>query len=137
MKRFIRTFILSLWLSWGLQAAELGQVSSEQLQQFQHNQQALVVDIRTAAEWQSTGIITDSKKLQSFDKDGQFDVVAWTAALNQLKTSPEQPVILVCRSGNRSQKVGQLLVQQGMPNVYHLSSGIQGWIKSGLPVKSD
>lgn len=137
MKRFALNCLCFLLPVFGLQAAELGQVSSEQLQQLQQTQQALVVDIRTAAEWQSTGIIADSKKLQSFDKDGQFDVTAWTAALNGLKTRPDQPVVLVCRSGNRSHKVGQLLVQQGVPNVYHLSNGIQGWITSGLPVKPD
>lgn len=135
LKSFI-LFLLSL-VAPGLLAAELGQVTAEQLQAMQQAEHALVVDIRTEAEWQASGVIPNSHKLQSFNKDGQFDSAKWLADLQKLKTSPEQPVILVCRSGNRSSKVGEFLTQQGMTNVYHLSNGIQSWIKSGHPVKSD
>lgn len=130
---FLLLSLASPWLS----AAELGQVSAEQLQAMQQNQQALVVDIRTEAEWQSTGIIPNSMKLQSFNGEGEFDSAKWLADLQKMKTSPEQPVILVCRSGNRSSKVGEFLIQQGMTKVYHLNNGIQSWIKSGHPVKPD
>ncbi len=118
-------------------AAKLGQVFSEQLQTMQRNDHALIIDIRTEAEWHATGIIPGSQKLQSFNSDGQFDSAKWLADLQKLKTSPDQAVILVCRSGNRSDKVGEFLVRQGMPNVYHLNNGIQSWIKSGHPVKPD
>ncbi|MDD1620300.1 MAG: rhodanese-like domain-containing protein [Methylococcaceae bacterium] len=117
--------------------AELGQVSVGQLQPMRQNDHALVIDIRTEAEWHATGIIPGSQKLQSFNNDGQFDAEKWLADLQKLKTSPDQPVILVCRSGNRSGKVGEFLVRQGMPNVYHLNNGIQSWIKSGNPVEPD
>lgn len=124
-------------LSGTIAAKELGLVSAEQLQTMQQNDHALVVDIRTDAEWHATGIIPNSQKLQSFNSDGQFDSAKWLADLQKLKTSPEQTVILVCRSGNRSGKVGEFLTRQGMPNVYHLNNGIQSWIESGHPLKPD
>lgn len=117
--------------------AELGQVSAEQLQSMQQNDNALVIDVRTETEWQATGVIPGSQKLQSFNSDSQFDAEKWLADLQKLKTSPDQAVILVCRSGNRSGKVGEFLVRQGMPNVYHLNNGLQSWIKSGYPLKPD
>ena len=120
------------------QANELQTVTPEQLLDMQQNQHALVVDIRTAAEWQASGVIANSQKLQSFDPQGKFDQDKWLAELEKLKSSPDQPVILVCRSGNRSGNVGTLLSDKiGMQNVYHLQNGLQAWIKSGHPVSPD
>ena len=113
-------------------AAELGNLSPDQVLDMQRNDHALVVDVRTPAEWQSTGIIADSYKLQAFDATGNFDADAWVVQLQKLKTSPNQPIILVCRSGNRSGKVGEVLTQKlGMTRVYHLSNGLQSWFNSG------
>ncbi len=130
-------FLLLSLITSTIRAAGLGEVSAEQLQALQQNEHALVIDVRTEPEWQATGIIPGSQKLQSFTRDGQFDSAKWLADLQKLKTSPDQPVILVCRSGNRSSKVGEFLIQQGMPKVYHLTNGIQSWIKSGRPVQPD
>lgn len=124
-----------LFCSNALPADEVTGVSPEQLLDMQQNQHALVVDIRNEAEWQSSGVIADSRKLQSFDSQGHFDADKWLADLEKMKSSPDQPVILVCRSGNRSGKVGALLAQQlGMKNIYHLNNGLQSWLNSGHPV---
>ncbi len=133
------SFILTIICFYNLaQANELQTVTPEQLLDMQQNQHALVVDIRTAAEWQASGVIANSQKLQSFDPQGKFDQDKWLAELEKLKSSPDQPVILVCRSGNRSGNVGTLLSDKiGMQNVYHLQNGLQAWIKSGHPVSPD
>ena len=116
-------------------ATELQNVTPEQLLEMQQNQNALIVDIRTVAEWQASGIISNSYKLQSFDKEGKFDHEKWLTDLEKLKSSPAQPVILVCRSGHRSAKVGAFLTEQlGMENVYHLENGLKAWIESGHAV---
>jgi rhodanese-related sulfurtransferase len=128
-------FLLAIF-SCGLQAIELGLVSAEQLQSLQQHNQALVVDIRTASEWQTTGTIPNSHKLQAYAADGSFDAEKWLADLHKLKSSADQQIILVCRSGNRSRKLGELLVQKGENNIYHLGDGIQGWIKSGYPINN-
>ncbi|MGZ4958047.1 MAG: rhodanese-like domain-containing protein [Methylomonas sp.] len=134
-------FTSALWAeapakSSGTTAIEPRTVTAEQLQALQQNDRALIVDIRTEPEWQATGIIPGSQKLQSFNGDGQFDEQKWLADLQKLKATPDQSVILVCRSGNRSRKVGEFLIQQGVPNVYHLNDGIQSWINSGHPVQN-
>lgn len=138
MKSRLALFWLACLFAARLFANELGQVTAEELLALQQNGNALVVDVRTAPEWQATGVIANSQKLESFDSNGHFDQEKWLADLEKLKASPDQPVILVCRSGNRSGKIGQLLTEQlGMKNVYHLSNGIQSWIKAGHPVKPD
>ena len=135
MKKSLTILLTGLLFSAQLLADDLKTVTPEQLLDMQHNKNALVIDVRTEAEWQSSGLISDSHKLQSFDDQGKFDQEKWLANLEKLKSSPDQPVILVCRSGNRSGKVGAFLTQQkGMSHVYHLENGLQAWLKSGYPV---
>ncbi|QPK65082.1 rhodanese-like domain-containing protein [Methylomonas sp. LL1] len=135
MKKSLTLLLAGLLFSAQLLADELKSVSPEQLLDMQQNRNALVIDVRTEAEWQASGVISNSHKLQSFDNQGAFDQNPWLASLEKLKSSPDQPVILVCRSGNRSGKVGALLARQlGMKNIYHLENGLQSWIKSGHPL---
>ena len=129
-------FALLLFASCSVIAAELGQLNPDQLQSLQQQKNPLIVDVRTPSEWQASGIIPNSHKLQGFDSNGQFDAAQWLADLEKLKTSPDQPVVLVCRSGNRSSKIGAILTEQGQNNIYHLNTGIQGWIQSGKPVQA-
>ena len=56
------------------------------------------------------------------------------------------PIILICRSGQRSKEAGELLIQEGFANVYNITTGfegelddkhqrstINGWRFDGLP----
>ncbi|MDD2760454.1 MAG: rhodanese-like domain-containing protein [Methylomonas sp.] len=116
-------------------ASDLQNVTPEQLREMQDHQNALIIDVRTDTEWQASGVISNSHKLQAFDADGKFDQQKWLTDLEKLKSSKDQAVILVCRSGKRSAKVGAFLAGQlGMKNVYHLENGLQSWIASGHPV---
>ena len=99
-------------------------------------QNALVIDIRTPQEWQSTGIIPGSHPVKFFDKNGKYDTDQWLTAVKQLQSSPDQEIILVCRSGGRSGKVGNLLTQKlNMPNISHLQNGIFSWIREKRPTE--
>ena len=49
--------------------------------------------------------------------------------------SPENEIILICRTGNRSGIMAKTLAMQlGYVMVYNVSKGITGWIKDGMPV---
>ena len=117
-----------------LSAAELVNITPEQLQTMQ-KQNALVIDIRTEKEWAESGTIPESIKIQYFDKEGKYDSEQWLTQLNTHRRSSNQPVILVCRSGNRSAKVGTFLTQQlNMGNIYHLQYGMNAWSKEGREI---
>jgi rhodanese-related sulfurtransferase len=121
-----------------ISAEELGNLSLGQLKSMQQSDNALIIDIRTEKEWDATGTIPNSHKLQFFTTDGNYDAEKWINNLNQLKTADDQPVILVCRSGNRSGMVGNMLAKKmGMKNIYHLSNGIMPWIKAGNDTSKD
>ncbi len=131
-------FFLFLALFSGLlSAAELVTISSEQLQTLQQ-QNALVVDIRSEQEWAESGTIPKSLKIQFFDNNGDFDSDLWLKQLNEHRQTSNQAVILVCRSGNRSAKVGNFLTQKlGMTNIYHLENGMNAWSKEGRKIDKD
>ena len=124
------SFFFLVLASFRLFAADLIELTPNQLETMQKQQQLVVVDIRTEQEWATTGIIPQSHQLQFFDKDGQYDVEKWLLRLKLLQKNQDQPLVLVCRSGNRSEKLGQMLINDfGMKNVYHLSNGIISWMK--------
>jgi rhodanese-related sulfurtransferase len=120
-----------------LSAAELNNITPEQLKTMRDNN-ALVIDIRTTEEWNSTGIIPGSNKIEFFNDQGEFDANKWLIALNQLQSSTEQPVVLVCHSGNRSNMLGNYLANKlGMKNIYHLQNGIASWIETGNKIEKN
>ena len=87
-----------------------------------------IIDIRTAGEWKSTGVIPGSKLLTFFDEKGNANPVQWLASAKGI-AKPDQPVILICRSGNRTRAATQFLSDQaGYKTVYNVSSGLNGWL---------
>lgn len=108
------------------QAAGYYNISNEQLQQLLE-QGVVLVDIRRQEEWQQTGIVEGSKTLTFFDKQGRInpDFAPQFTAL----VTAEQPVMLICRTGNRTRAVSQALVKQlGYKNVMNVTNGIHGWL---------
>lgn len=47
----------------------------------------------------------------------------------------DKPVIVTCRTGNRSAAVTQLLKEQGYTNVHNMEGGIVAWQNAGYPVE--
>jgi len=129
---FIFLFLFSSKI---LIAAELINLSTSDVNK-KLTQNALIIDIRTPQEWQNTGIIPGSHPVKFFDKNGKYDAEQWLTTVKQLQTSPDQAIILVCRSGGRSGKVGHYLTDNlGISNVSHLTNGISSWIKEKRPTE--
>jgi len=93
-----------------------------------------VIDVRLQSEWEETGIVAGSKLLTFFDERGRHDAPAWLEKVKPV-AKPGEPVIVICRSGNRTKAVSQFLSQQaGYATVYNVRQGIKGWIAGGGPV---
>ena len=93
-----------------------------------------LVDIRTADEWRETGLIAGSRPITFADSRGRVDAPAWLAKI-QAVAQPGQPLILICRSGNRTQAASRLLVEQaGYQQVYNVKKGLRAWLGEGRPV---
>ena len=77
-----------------------------------------VIDIRTEGEWQETGIVAGSKLLTFVDERGRTDSPAWLEKVRGV-AGPDQPVILICRSGKRTKAASRVLSQEaGYGKVY-------------------
>ena len=92
-----------------------------------------IVDIRRQEEWKATGIIKGSQKVTAFNENGDFikDFMPSFMAV----TSPDEEVVLICRSGNRTVAIANFLTEQrDFKKVYNVTNGISKWIKDGFPV---
>lgn len=95
-----------------------------------------VIDIRTRPEWEQTGIVPGSHLLTFFDERGQADPAAWLERAKAI-SKPGDPVVVICRTGNRTKVVSQFLSQRaGYAKVYNVRHGIVAWAKEGRPVGS-
>jgi rhodanese-related sulfurtransferase len=84
---------------------------------------ARLLDVRTPAEYQTAHIA------------GAYNVPLDTLAEHALEIRGVQdPVILVCQSGQRARAADEALRKGGMPNLHVLDGGINGWIAAGQPV---
>ncbi|CAH2031446.1 Sulfurtransferase [Trichlorobacter ammonificans] len=92
-----------------------------------------VIDIRTEPEWRQTGIIAGSHLLTLFDEARRVvDPEGWLKKVRAV-APPDKPVILICRSGNRTAPAAKFLTDSGYATVYNVSQGIIPWIRAGLP----
>lgn len=95
-----------------------------------------IIDVRRPDEWADTGVIEGSHPIMFFDKDGSYDAQAWIKQLDAI-VKPDQPVVLICRSGVRSSKIAGFLDKRlGYTSVNNVTDGIMEWIDSKRPVVS-
>lgn len=87
---------------------------------------AIFVDVRETKEM-TGGVINGAYRvpLSSFEKSS-----------TQLDKLTDKPVIVYCRSGNRSVSAAGKLKKKGFNRVYNLAGGILAWQKEKLPLES-
>ena len=54
---------------------------------------------------------------------------------HEIRTRVADPVILICRSGQRARKAEDALAATGMRNLHILDGGMTAWVAAGLPVR--
>ncbi len=81
----------------------------------------LLIDVRTPEEFAS-GHIDGSVNIPVEEIPGRLDEIPVDA-----------PIVMYCRSGNRSAAAARILTEAGYAPVYDLG-GIQDWIAEGLPI---
>ena len=84
---------------------------------------ALLLDVREMDEWRETRIPGSTLLPMSEIASRVADVPR------------DRPLVVVCRSGNRSHQVAAWLTSQGF-DAANLMHGILGWARMGLPLES-
>lgn len=128
----VATLLFCVGMAFHAEAGVIG-VSNEELSALLRKG-VPIIDIRTEAEWRQSGVIPGSHLLTLFDESRRvIDPDGW---LKKVKTlvPPEKPVILICRSGNRTGPAARFLTESGYTTVYNVTNGIIPWIRDGLPL---
>jgi len=112
------------------EAVKLGQATPEALKAAQSTG-VTIIDIRREDEWLSTGIIEGAHTITAFTEQGQLHH-EFQQKFAALVTSRDTPILLYCRTGNRTGILGQALINElEFTNVTHLTDGIVGWQNGG------
>ena len=92
-----------------------------------------IYDVRRPEEWRQTGVVAGSRLLTFVDAGGRMlpDFLPRFSA----EVGKNDPVILICRTGSRTDTLARLLIEKlGYTQVYNVRGGITGWIGEKLPV---
>lgn len=84
---------------------------------------AFVLDVRTLEEWNEYHI--PNTTLIPLDQ--------LPSRLNEVPR--DRPIVVVCRSGNRSQQGRDILLQAGFTQVTSMNGGLNEWRASGYPIE--
>lgn len=92
--------------------------------------EVLVLDVRTAGEF--TGDLGHIKGALNLDSHKLHE------KLNQLGPDLEpykdQPILITCRTHNRSPKAARILFQNGFKKLAIMEGGMMGWNRAGYPI---
>lgn len=81
-----------------------------------------LLDVRTPEEYKE-GFIENSILIPLSELEGRLSEIP-----------ADKPIIVYCRSGNRSMQAAEILVKNNFNPVYNMLGGITEWIKEGYPL---
>ncbi len=109
------------------QAGGYSNINNAQLEQM-IKKGVTLIDIRREEEWKQTGIVKGSHTITFFTQTGRINPNFMSEFTALVK--PDQPVALICRTGNRTRAASQAITRQlGYKKVYNVTHGIKGWIE--------
>lgn len=117
--------LMLLWSFFGNRFRGVKEVDTSAALQLINHKNALILDVREQSEYESGHIL--NAKLIPLGKLKE--------RMGELERNKDQPIVVVCRSGNRSGTACFLLGKQGFAQAYNLQGGIQSWQKNKLPLE--
>jgi len=93
---------------------------------------AILVDCRTKAEWTFVGVpaVAGTRFIEWTNwPDGSRNAEFVAAAGEGI--GPDQPVLMLCRSGGRSAAAAHALTSEGFTEVYNVLEGFEGDVDAG------
>jgi rhodanese-related sulfurtransferase len=117
--------IMLLWSFVGNRVRGVKDANCAAALQLINHKDAVVVDVREPDEFKG-GHLLNAKHIPL----GKL-----SDRVGELERYRDRPIVVVCRSGNRSATACALLSRQGFTQVYNLSGGVTAWQKAGLPLE--
>jgi len=114
---------LSSWLKAGKPKESSGSLSVHDLQKkIVAGEKLALLDVRSQDEWEK-GHIAGSKRIY---------VGVLEKKLQEVPT--RYPVVIICKSGNRSSLAASILLRDGRMNIFNLLGGITAWQNAGYKI---
>lgn len=89
-----------------------------------NREEAIILDVREDNEYRDGHIVNSVHIPVGYLND----------RLKELEKYKSKPIIVGCRSGQRSSQACAILKKQGFDSVYNLSGGIMAWKNDNLPL---
>lgn len=101
-------------------------ITVTELYQLSSSSQGLgFIDVREKDEYSNVATpLAENFPLSSFNPD-----------LIAKKYDKANPIYIICHSGMRSARAGEVLAAAGFENVFNVTGGMRAWEIAGLPVK--
>lgn len=113
------------WSFFGNRLRGIQEVDHIAATQLINHKSALVLDVREQSEYDA-GHIVNSKLIPL----GKL-----LERIGELEKYRERPIVVVCRSGQRSASACALLGKQGFAQARNLNGGVMAWQKASLPLE--
>ena len=117
--------IMLLWSFFGNRVRGVKEVECAAALQLINHQDAVVLDVREPDEFKS-GHLLNAKHIPL----GKL-----RERIGELERYRDKPIIVICRSGNRSATACALLGRDGFAQAVNLVGGVTAWQKAGLPLE--
>jgi rhodanese-related sulfurtransferase len=117
--------IMLFWSFFGNRLRGIKEVDHLAALQLLNHKNALMLDVREQSEY-AAGHVLNSKLIP---------VGKLKERIGELEKYRERPVVVICRSGQRSASACAFLGKQGFSQAYNLDGGIIAWQKANLPLE--
>lgn len=121
---FAGILVALVWSFAGEIGGAVKAVSGAEATRLINQEQALIVDVRDAGEFEQ-GHILDARNLP---------LTRFNERMSELDRHKDQPVLLVCAHGVQSRSAGGLLKKAGFTRLYTLRGGLGQWRADNLPL---
>lgn len=117
--------LMLLWSFFGNRLRGLKEVDTPAALQLINHKNAFILDVREENEFRSGHIL--NARLIPLGKLNE--------RMGELEHCRERPILVVCRSGQRSVAACALLGKHGFGQAYNLQGGLLAWQKTGMPLE--
>ncbi|TAJ76884.1 MAG: rhodanese-like domain-containing protein [Gallionellaceae bacterium] len=122
---FISSGLMLLWSFFGNKMRGIKEVDTVAALQLINHKEALVLDVREKNEYDAGHIL--NAKLIPLGKLNE--------RVGELEKFRERPIVVMCRSGQRSSMATAQLGKQGFAQAFNLEGGVVAWQKANLPLE--
>lgn len=117
--------IMILWSMFGNRFRGVKEANTNDALQLINHKGAFVLDVREPAEYANGHLLGATL----------IPLTQLKSRIGELEKYKAQPMLVVCRSGNRSATACAILSNRGFDQAYNLTGGMMAWQKANLPTQ--